>query len=291
LVLALLLLPRDRIRMMSWWRVVVVCAVAPSVYFLQGAAFDGVPASPWADWSAEAMVGILFTLTCVGPWWAWIPALTTWLATMGDPIGELTQPGTAVIVAGALFARSVRRSHRAHLRSVQRRVDQEASAAAAEEAIRRIQARYARLPASGTAALLDGIAHGQLDPSDSRVQEQCRDAERFLRSLMRLDPDRPLHDLASLLLLRARRRGVPLEIDLATDIEPTAPNLIAIRVACCAAVDIAVKGESLRLSARREGGEVMVRLVGMFDGALAPVHGVIIEQSSDGSALLEASLD
>ena len=139
--------------------------------------------------------------------------------------------------------------------------------------------------------MLREIADGTLDPANAYVQDRCLDEERFLRSLMRLDPDRTLDDLASLMLLQARRRGVPLEIDLAADVELNASQLEPMRVACLAAVDIAVVGEPLRLSARREGGVVMVRLVGALDGVLPEANGVIVERDVQGATLVEVGLD
>lgn len=272
------------------WRVLAVSLAAPAVYLLQERAFDGVPATSWADWSAEVMVGILLTLACVGPWWTLAPALASWLITMGDPIAELTQPGTAVIVGGALFARSVRRSHRAHVDAIVRRVNEEAAAAVSVEAVRAIQRRYGLLQASGAAGLLRAIADGRVDPLDPGVREECRDEERFLRSVMRLDPELPLHELAGDLLVTARRRGVPLEIDLASDAASAASDVGAMRVACEAAVATAATGDVLRLSARREGGVVVVRLVGTLTGPIEAVPGVSIDLEADGSAVLEASL-
>lgn len=289
-VVARLALPWGLTGSLPPWRVLAVVLAAPGIYLLQQAAFTEPVRSPWADWSAEVMVGILLTVACVGPWWTLGPALVSWLATMGDPIAELTQPGTAVIVGGTLFARSVRRSHRAHVDAVIRRLNEEAAAAASSEAVRLLQRRYALLATSGAGRLLRSIAEGRLDPLDAVVREDCREEERFLRSLMRLNPEQPLHDLAAALLTRAKGRGVPLEIDLSADASPVSGELDAMRVACEAAVDAAATGDTLRLSARREGGSVVVRLVGTLVVPIDPVPGVHIEVEPDGSAVLEAGL-
>lgn len=287
---ALLALPGRRVGALPAWRVIAVCVVAPGAYLLQNAAFVGTPATPWADWSAEAMVGILLTLTCVGPWWAWMPALASWLATMGDPLAELLQPGTAVIIGGALFARSVRRSHRAHTAAIVRRLEEGASAAASAQAVAVIGRRYALLRSSGAEQLLLDIAEGRRDPADPQTREACRREEQHLRTLMRLDPGIPVHAFAGALLERARGRGVMLEIDIAADVRPAADELAAMRVACDAAVDHAVTGDTMRLSARREGGAAVVRLVGMLAAAPNAVAGVSTEVDDEGSAVLEAVL-
>lgn len=290
LVAALLVLPGRRIGALPAWRVVAVCVVAPGAYLLQNEAFQGAPATSWADWSAEAMVGILLTLTCVGPWWAWMPALVSWLATMGDPLAELLQPGTAVIIGGALFARSVRRSHRAHAAAIVRRLDERASAAASAQSVALIARRYELLRSSGAEALLLDISEGRRDPSDTQTREACRREEQHLRTLMRLDPGIPVHAFAAALLDRARAHGVMLEIDIAGDVRPTAAELAAMRVACEAAVDHAVTGDTMRLSARREGGVAVMRLVGVLAGVPAAVTGVSTEVDDEGSAILEATL-
>lgn len=242
--------------------VIGVCLSAPLILRLQVIGLGNAPASSWADWSSEAIVGLLLVIAAAGPWWGWLAALATWLVTQGDVIGELLQPGTAVIIAGGLFARSVRANAQASARAADLRAVELASMLSDAESIRRTRERYAALAESSALALLRGIADGSVDPRADEVRAACADEERFIRSVMRLDPaSNLLHAFASRLAIAAHRRRIPLEIDLADGRAPDAAALATLESQALALIGDASGQEPVRLTARVEGEELVVRLV------------------------------
>ncbi|CAB4870345.1 unannotated protein [freshwater metagenome] len=244
------------------WLVIGVCLAAPLVYRLQELGLGSGELTPWSDWASQGIVALLLVLAGTGPWWAWIAALVSWLLTQGDVVGELLRPGTGVIIAGALFARSVRANDRAYTAAMRKGLLEEASAAADQESIRVIARRYASLGESQALALLQGIAEGTLDPSDEAVRACSGREERFIRSVMRIDPEvDPLHAFALQLAIRAHRRECLLDIDLADSPRPRRGQLLVLQSVANRAIDHSLTEVPARLTARREGDSVMVRLV------------------------------
>lgn len=242
--------------------VIGVCLSAPLILRLQVLGLGTGSQDSWADWSSEAIVGLLLVIAAAGPWWGWIAALATWVLTQGDVVGELLRPGTAVIIAGGLFARSVRANAEASARATGQRAVELASALSDAESIRRTAERYAALAESDAQELLRGIADGALDPRDDAVRHTCADEERFIRSVMRLDPAaNALHGLASRLAIAAHRRRLPLEIDLADAPPPDDSAIAALESRIMPVLAGAALREPARLTARVEGEELVVRLV------------------------------
>ena len=242
--------------------VIGVCLSAPLILRLQVLGLGTGSPDSWADWSSEAIVGLLLVIAAAGPWWGWIAALATWVLTQGDVVGELLRPGTAVIIAGGLFARSVRANAEASVRAAGQRAIELASALSDAESIRRTRERYAALAESDAQDLLRGIADGALDPGDDAVRRTCADEERFIRSVMRLDPAaNPLHALASRLAIAAHRRRLPLDIDLADAPPPDDAAIAALESRVMPVLSAATLREPARLTARVEGEELVVRLV------------------------------
>ena len=242
--------------------VIGVCLSAPLILRLQVLGLGTGSPDSWADWSSEAIVGLLLVIAAAGPWWGWIAALATWVLTQGDVVGELLRPGTAVIIAGGLFARSVRANAEASVRAAGQRAIELASALSDTESIRRTRERYAALAESDAQDLLRGIADGALDPGDDAVRRTCADEERFIRSVMRLDPAaNPLHALASRLAIAAHRRRLPLDIDLADAPPPDDSAIAALESRVMPVLTAATLREPARLTARVEGEELVVRLV------------------------------
>lgn len=258
----LLLLRRDETTGLPTWRVLAVAACVPGMHYLQIVANDGSFSSDWSEWSSVAGIAILFLLIGTGPWWAWIPALASWLIAMGDPLGELLRPGTMILAASVLFARTIRRSAADAARWQVARDAEDAVAAEAAAGTDRIRDRYRVLRDSSAPELLEAIASGVADPADPDTRARCADEERFVRSAMRLDPGAdPLHELASELVAAARRYELPLEFDVTESSGLRSEELDPVRVACLQAIAGADASASARFTARAEGESMVVRLV------------------------------
>ena len=278
--------------------VIGVCIATPLVYrFQQLGLGDGV-GSPWSDWSSEGIVALLLIVAGTGPWWGWIAALAAWLLTQGDMVAELIRPGTAVIIAGALFARSVRANDRAYAAAMRQRVKEEASSTGDEVSIRALGRRYRTLAESSAVVLLEGIAQGDIDANDADVRAACGREEQFIRSVMRIDPaDGPLNAFAAQLAILAHRRGIILDVDIATAAWMRRGEFIPLRSAANRAISRAITGAPARLSARIEREVLVVRLVvpvaqedqaAVVDGAGG--QGLSwFEDPADGTLILEAT--
>lgn len=242
--------------------VLLACLIAPIAYRLDILAVGSVPAGHWAEWSSEAIAALMVVVAAVGPWWSPIAAMTSWLVTQGDPLRELLQPGSAVIIAGAIFARSVRRNTRYLNEYTERQAGEVAASLAAQESIVRTRRRYAILQESGAVSLLDGIANGQADPLNEEVRAQCALEEQFIRSVMRLDPAvDQVHAMASSVAVHCHRRGLALELDLRDTSELVPEDLAPFFDTVTKGVESARTGEVARLTARREGDSVVLRFV------------------------------
>ena len=278
--------------------VVGVCIATPLVYRFQQIGLGSGAGTPWTDWSSEAIVALLLIVAGTGPWWGFIAALAAWLLTQGDMVGELIRPGTAVIVAGALFARSVRANDRAYVAAMSQRLKEEASSTSNEVSIRALARRYRTLDESSAIRLLEGIANGRIDASDVGVRAACGLEEHFIRTVMRIDPAAgPLHALASQLASGAHHRGIALDVDIADSSRVRRGELLNLRTSANRAISHAMPGAPARLSARREKEVLIVRLVVTVAEAnrAAVVDGTGGQDISwdadpaDGTLILEAS--
>ena len=278
--------------------VVGVCIATPLVYRFQQIGLGSGVGTPWTDWSSEAIVALLLIVAGTGPWWGFIAALAAWLLTQGDMVGELIRPGTAVIVAGALFARSVRANDRAYAAAMSQRLKEEASSISNEVSIRALGRRYRTLNESSAIRLLEGISNGRIDASETEVRAACGLEEHFIRTVMRIDAAAgPLHALASQLASRAHHRGIALDVDIADSSGVRRGELLNLRASANRAISHAMPGAPARLSARREKAVLIVRLVVTVAEADQPavVDGTGGQDISwdadpaDGTLILEAS--
>ncbi len=251
--------------------VLLACVVAPIAYRLDNLAAGSSPQSHWAEWSSEAIAALMVVVAAVGPWWSPVAAIASWLVTQGDPLHELLQPGSAVILAGAIFARSVRRNTRYLNEYTERKAHEVAASLAAQEAIIRTRRRYAVLQESDAVALLEGIANGEVDPLRDEVRAKCALEEQFIRSVMRLDPvvDQ-VHALAAVMAAQARGRGLALEIDLRDTSGIVPEDFTGFFRAVTKGLECARSGEVARLTSRREGDSVVLRFVVHTDVSQCP---------------------
>ncbi|MBU6245763.1 MAG: hypothetical protein KGP12_11170 [Actinomycetales bacterium] len=247
--------------MLSGWFVLATAIVAPAAYALQQPSITGASLH-WADWTSQAIAVIWLVVTAIGPWWSIWLALASWLVTQGDPLHELTQPGTAVIVAGAIFARSVRRHSRLMGRALQERAAEQAQAMAEEDGLRRMRMRHELLEESGARRTLEGICEGILDPLAEPVRASCGVEERFIRAVMRLDPGADLvHERAGRLVVQGRHRGIIIDLDLSDTAGWPASACDRFFEQVEQVIGLADPSEPARLSARREGQALVLRLV------------------------------
>lgn len=214
-----------------------------------------------------------------------------WLGIQGDPLHELTQPGTAMILVGALLGRSTRRS--AALANARRQDRQEADAARESARVRldRLGRRYAALASSRAPELLLDLAEGKLSPHDPDVRAWAVREERFIRTVIAVDPAiDSLHALVDTCAQIAHRRGVLLDADLAAPSQPQMALAPAFVESCQwasshAAVTVIAEGQPIgttaRISSRAEGGQIVVRalvpLASATDLADAPDPGDLVD--------------
>lgn len=222
-------------------------------------------------WASPAIAGLFLVVAAAGPRWGWVLLLVTWLAFQGDPLFELTQSGTAMIFIGALLGRSLRRNAEIAWQQRQEEMRQSDAAQVARAAIDRVHVRYRALSESAAPELLSAIARGEADPRTNDVREAAALEERFIRNVMRLDPQGGmLHRLAASLVVVAHRRGCLLDVEVVPDVpvghglDPEEESFL-VRVmdgACRTAFhDGQGVGSTARFSVRREGDDVAVRLL------------------------------
>lgn len=247
---------------LPWWVVIVVCCTAPLIYLIQQRAVGQMAGGLWVDWASGTIAALFLVVAATGPAWGWLAVVGTWLLIQGDVVDELVSPGTAIILAGALFGRSTRRNAVAWERSRADQLAQQTALAVARESVHRLQRRYGVLRESGAVDLLELIADGTADPDAPDVQARAALEERFIRTIIRVDPSvDAVHALATSLAVQARRRGVFLDVDLSGLGASRSADLTESRASLTRAVECSMPGQVARLTARTEGESLVIRLV------------------------------
>jgi signal transduction histidine kinase len=247
---------------LQWWAVIVVSCAAPMIYVVQQRAVGEVGGALWVGWASGTIAALFLVVAATGPSWGWLAVVVAWLFIQGDVVGELVSPGTAIILAGALFGRSTRRNAVAAERSRADQLAEQTALAVARESVHRLQRRYGALRESRAVDLLERIAEGTADPDSADVQARAALEERFIRTVIRVDPSiDAVHALATSLAVRARRRGVFLDVDLSGLGAARSTGLADSRSSLARAVECSLPGEVARLTARTEGESVVIRLV------------------------------
>lgn len=265
--MVVLVVHQVRFGFLRWPVVVVVAVAAPLVYRLQDAALGSVAPDQWSEWSSEALVAIMFVVAATGPLWAWPVVLVSWLVTQGDVVTELTQPGTALIAAGAILGFSLHRGVRDYQLRLEELMIARRSVESTLADAQSLALRYASVAGSGVLELLEKVAEGSADPSAPVVQQACVLHERHIRSLMRLDPARREFDVALVALSdHACGRGVLLDVvvpeglpDLGADVLKASPGPFEL-------VDLMKRGDTARFSAHLDGDRIALRCVGPCPG-------------------------
>ena len=247
---------------LRWPIVAVVALAAPVIYRVQESSLGVASSALWSEWASEALLALLFIIAATGPWFAGFVALGSWLITQGA-ITELTQPGTAVIVAGTILGLSLRRSVQDYMMQEQELVRAEQSVADMRVDELRLASRYSTLSNSGVVKLLDDVAHGVVDPAAPEIQAACLLHERHIRALMRLDPSLRTFD-ADIVRLSdvAHATGVFLDVVLPEGLPDLGPNVLDTEPGPAFLIAHMDPGSTARLSVHREGERVFVRCVG-----------------------------
>lgn len=265
---SLLVVQQSRRGPLSAAVVVVVAAGGWLVYVLQASAASG---GAEASWSSPAIAGLFLVVAATGPSWGWALLLVTWLVFQGDPLGELTQPGTAMILVGALLGRSLRRNARQAWENRSAELTEASVGRDARASIERIASRYRPLRNSSAPRLLRDVAEGRVDPGDPDLRAAAAREERFIRNVMRTDAaDGLLHALALDLVVTAHARKALLDLDLAREHE-VGPEVDTSALTCFAQamthacptefVDGRAQGTTARLTLRDEGRAQVLRLM------------------------------
>ncbi len=252
---------------LRWPVVLAVTVAAPFVYRLQEASLGPSLQDPWSEWSSEALVALMFVTTATGPLWAWTIVLASWLFMQGDVLTELTQPGTAVIAAGAILGLSLHRSVRDYQLNSREFVIARGSVDATRAVAQSLAARYASVAESGVLDLLERVADGAIDPSSPVVQEACRLHERHIRSLMRLDPARREFDRALIVLSDlACTRGVLIDVVVPDGLPDLGGDVLTARPGPFDLVELMERGASARITAHMDRDRISLRFVGRCPG-------------------------
>lgn len=198
---------------LTWWWVAPVAVLGWATYAAQEAAFS---TGEGVGWASPAIAALFLVGAATGPMWGWVLLLGAWLAFQGDPLHELTQPGTVMILVGAILGRSLRGNGQ---RAWQRRSEEAAASAAdgaARERVTRLATRYAGLDASQAIELLERIATSTVVADDPGLREAAVREERYLRNILVTDPAiDDLHATVSELVTIAHDLGVLLDVSLA----------------------------------------------------------------------------
>ena len=235
---------------------------APLVYHLQDLSIYPAPQGEWTDWTSECIAAMFLVVAAAGrPWWAWLAALASWLVIQGGFPLELIQPGSAVIYAGALYARSVRRNARRYDRINEQRLEELANAEVAEREVEVLSRRYSLLEESGALALFGALVDGSSDPGDPHVRAQADREEHYIRAVMRIGAvESAVHEAAAEILQWGRSQGIAVDIDLPSGAIAVS-DVSDLREMLARAYPIAEGATSARLSAREEGEFLVLRLV------------------------------
>ena len=137
--------------------------------------------------------------------------------------------------------------------------------------------------------LLEGIADEAIDPDASATRSAAALEERFIRTVIRVDPAiDSVHALATSLAVRARRHGVYLDVDLSGSAPhsaeaPPQGGIVESKSSLRRAVDCSEPGGVARLSARNEGEVFVIRLIAPItrgnreDMLNLPIPGVLLD--------------
>lgn len=274
-----------------WWAAVVVLIGVPLMARVEILA--QATQSPTGDWSSEAGAALLFIVVATGPWWVGPPALVAWVLAQEGALGELTQPGTIVIVVAAILGWSLRRADARTSRLRESVQAERAAIAASQQRLSAAGHRYAAVDFGSLIELLNGIARGQIDPAAASVREECGRQEQMIRAVLPLRPEHvALHRDLVQLAVKARERDVELSINVATDV-PTSEGLRRFDDAM-ALMALGRPGTTARASTAKSGSLCVFRLVvtiASADTARLPESCEVLDEAAELVAFEEVCAD
>jgi len=253
----------------SWLGIAVALAAAFCVVRLETWAVGGAAMPVWVTWSSEVAVALLFSAILIGPPWTVAPALIAWVLAQDGGLLELLQPGSIMLMIGAVFAVSMRRRAR-DLAVTSAAISAEQARAAAAQ--RDLQQRRERFAVLGTYAepLLQDICDGRVDVTDPEVAERCLLEERVARSVVRVDCNAgPVESLLHEAVVIARARDLYVDADLVGDTIPMAggADLEVLRSDMLAVIAAWEQpGAQARLTGGWEDGRPVFRLLAQWEG-------------------------
>lgn len=282
---------------LPWSLVVTVAALGPLLALLGATSAD----APFAGegWALAAVASLYMVVAAIGPPWAWIVLLASWLLGEGELDALLFDVVVLVIIGGALFGRALRRDFAQMETTRQRRLAAETALDVTREGVTRLRSRYEALSDSYASDILEGILDGRLDPDDADVRRRAGLEESFIRTLIRIDPEADdLRRLAAELSRAAHRRGVPVSIELALPAVPAVVVPSTLAGSLAAATAHAAVDAPARFTARLTDDTVVITLVvtiddGEVERMLAlPVPGELADPTdpADRTMLWEARL-
>jgi len=282
---------------LPWSLVVTVAALGPLLALLVSTSTG----SPFAGegWALAAVASLYMVVAAIGPPWAWIVLLASWVVGEGTRDFALVDVVALIIIGGALFGRGLRRDFAQMESTRERLLAAETALDVTREGVVRLRSRYEALSDSYAIDILEGILAGELDPDDVDVRRRAGLEESYIRTLIRIDPEADdLRRLAAGLSRAAHRRGVPVNIELALPVIPALVVPSTLAGSLTSAMAHAVVDAPARFTARLAGDTVVITLVlavddGEVDRMLAlPVPGELTDPADplDRTMLWEARL-
>jgi len=282
---------------LPWSLVVTVAALGPLLALL-GATSTGTP-FVGEGWALAAVASLYMVVAAIGPPWAWVLLLASWMIGEGELHAVFADVVVLVIVGGAVFGRALRRDFAQMEGTRQRRLAAETALDVTREGVARLRSRYEALSDSYASDILEGILTGALDPEDDDVRRRAGIEESFIRTLIRIDPEADdLRRLAAELSRSAHRRGVPVSIELALPVVPSVVVAPPVAGSLAAAMAHASVGTPARFTARLADDSVVTTLVVTIDDGevdrmrALPVPGELADPTdpADRTMLWEARL-
>jgi len=257
-----LLIMTPRIRPPDWF--IALAAIAcPVIVLLQGVAQLPSP-GVLGQWAPVLTLGLLVVIAAIGPSWAWLAALVSWIACQLLVDGSLSWPGAAAILLAGLFRRVMQRSGETYASTLAELAQQETAGGLTLLAISEVQQKFEPLAHTEIDSILGGIADGSLQADAPEVRRKCAALDGYIRALLRLEPSRDvLHAIASEVALKGIDGDCVVDIALPSETgwaQEDREELGGLAAVCVEAM----QGSTLRITGGVEDHGTVARFVGSF---------------------------
>lgn len=287
-----LLVKRTREGRVTWPWSLATIALAAGVYLVQSASVDS-DGSTWGEWGSEAASVLMFSVAAVGPRYVWAVAIAVWLLVQGDVIREIVAPGTIFIAVGALLGEILRKAAKQDFQNLQDQSRADIAMAGSRQVLSRLVARQEVLQYAHTSEMLRAVESDAIRWMDPDFREVWTRHERFLRTSLRLDPERfELHRLLARLVIRAWDTGVDLEISLGSwDVDVDIPH--GLQESAVELISMCPEQSHVRCATIEDDQVVTLRIVATMSGqpvdSPEPILGVVMWDPSSLTAMWEMS--